>query len=69
MKGKITSIISCIILAAAGFMMFKVATDTTYAVIKIDQQGNEYITDQYVSWDYCMAQPHYICLPMTEIEE
>lgn len=64
-----TSIICLIICAVAGAMLFKVATDTTYAVVQIDMQGNEYITDQYVSWDDCMAQPHYICLPMTEIEE
>lgn len=55
------------IAAIAGIAMIHVKHDT-YAVIQMDQYGNEYITDQYVSWDDCMSQPHYICLPMGEIE-
>lgn len=63
-----TSIICLIICAIAGAMLFKCATDeNTYAVIQMDIQGNEYITDQYVSWDDCMSQPHYVCVPMNEI--
>lgn len=40
----------------------------TYALIQTDDMGNEYITDQYLSWDDCMSQPHIECRPMGEIE-
>lgn len=39
----------------------------TYALIITDDNGNDYITDQYLSWDDCQGQPHTECRPMSEI--
>lgn len=39
----------------------------TYALIQTDEMGNDYITDQYLSWDDCMSQPHIECRPMGDV--
>lgn len=60
--GVIVVILSC----TACIAMIHVKHDT-YALIQTDEMGNDYITDQYLSWDDCMSQPHTECRPMGDV--
>lgn len=60
-------VIASVVMVAGMIYGFHVKHDT-YALINVDAMGNEYIIDQYLSWDDCMSQSHTECRPMGEIE-
>lgn len=55
-----------IMICGMAIAMIHVKHDT-YALIQTDDMGNEYITDQYLSWDDCHSQPHIECRPMGDV--
>ncbi len=59
--------LTTVVMLAGMLYGFHVKHDT-YALIKVDQNGNEWITDQYLTYTDCQSQPHNECRPMGEIE-
>lgn len=57
---------STVVMLAGMAYTFHVEHDT-YALIQTDEMGNDYITNQYLSWEDCHSQPHTECRKMGDV--